>query len=1263
MEDRPVNVHIQSSSLGGIREGVSPPPTIAQRGSSSSDGHVHPLHASDAYNAKSSADEEKGMVRDGLAAFFARYEVPQPIFASHLPRGAADEELEVPSVAASPSRGFPVNPPIKAQRGFSSASDGGSFFVSTVHAREAYNAKPVDVENGVPGMLTHGLSAFFTSYSHLKRSVNLKLATPTIRFQDLELKSKPRSRPWNKDRRTRVILHKMSGTIRPGTMTLVLGEPQSGKTSFLKALAGRLPLDDQLSVNGVVTYSNLTPQEVQVSKLVSFVPQTDRHLAMYTVRETLTFADRSLNGLPETQPLELQRIAKLRTELVLHLLGLTGCADTVVGDALLRGVSGGERRRVTFGELLVGGQSVFCCDEISNGLDSAATLDVITALSSWTKTFGGTAVVALNQPSPDVVEKFDDILLMNQGHLIYHGPRRAALPFFESLGFHCPEDLDPAEFFTAVSSGHGRQFFVPVRGSTSGELSNQFSPRTPADFAECHKANVEARALKRRGEKEKTGQQLKTTADLIKTKEEPFALGPLDSLRLLIDRQARLLLRDKEVLYGKLMEALFVGLLLGAVFYNAPPLVYMRMLFFSLAIFQRQAWQQIAIFIAARPVFRKQEGARFFRTIYYGLTVALASLPINFVVSFILGVCFYFLARLTLTAASFFTYFFIIFSFQNAIGAYFTFLASISANATIAQARAGVSVCFFLLFSGNIIAADLIPVYWKWLYWMNPLAWALRSVLLNEFLGPKDDAVSHSRLTEAQREAYLARFQISQGREFIWVGIAVLCFYYVLFYSLTTAALHYLRFDGSRWNHIPEPKSRKEQTEEEKGEKSSSPGVEMQQTRQDEYDRTMPQQSQEMLIGVPEPASPSRAPLTLSVLDLGYAVPMPDRSQKPLLKDVTAHFVPGTLTALMGSSGAGKTTLLDVMAGRKTVGTKTGKILVNGEEITKEAFSLIAAYCEQMDLHSAQQTVREAVEFSAYLRFRLDDNSDQASFIAQRQQLVEDTLRDLGLLPIQHNIVGYLLTSCTSESGLTLDQRKCLTIAVELVSNPSILFLDEPPTGLDARVARNIISLLRVVAQQRQITVVCTIHQPSAALFNLFDCMCLLKRGGRVTYCGPIGPDSVTLLDYFKDASGGQAPPPKYNAAAYVLTLIGAGISGGASQAALAASPKTEAQAEEKRDFADIWAAGAPCKAVREKVEAAISANQNGGSRAAAGSNAPPTDMPFHIQLYHCTWKMTMIYWRTSSYTKMRLGMFLFFALAFGSAFYKLPFNTPAQVD
>eukprot|EP00808_Paulinella_micropora_P003046 g39744.t1 len=1235
MEDRPVNIHIQSSGSpvgpDEIREEVSPPPTTfhpppptVRRVYSSSDGHVHPLRPSDAYKS--------------------------PV-----------------STPTSPVDLFPL--PIEAHRGFSTLNIER---VSTLYAREAYHAKPINLEHGVQGMLTHGLSAFFTGHANLMRSENLELATPTIRFQNLEVQSTAPRYPCNRNNPdTRIILHKMSGTIRPGTMTLVLGEPQSGKTSFLKALAGRLPIDDNLSMNGVVTYSNLTPQEVQVSKLVSLVPQTDRHLAMYTVRETLTFADRFLNGEPQNQPLDLQRIAKLRTELVLHLLGLTGCADTVVGDALLRGVSGGERRRVTLGELLVGGQSVFCCDEISSGLDSAATLDVITVLASWTKKFGGSTVAALTQPAPDVVEKFDDLLLLNQGHLIYHGPRRAALSYFQSLGFFCPEDLDPAEFFTAVSSGHGRQFYVSENGLPGRMIST--TPRTPADFARCHEAKVEAatQAAEQPTKKDPTGQQLKKTAKLFKTKEAPFALGAKASLRFLLDRQFRLLLRDKEVLYGKLLEASIVGLLLGAVFYNASPTVYKSMLFFSLAIFQRQAWQQISLFIASRPVFRKQEQARFFRTWQYGLTVALASLPVNLTVSLILGVCFYFLSYLTRTAASFFTYYFIIFSFQNAIGGYFTFLASISANATLAQARAGVSVCFFLLFSGNIIAPDLIPVYWTWFFWLNPLAWALRSVLLNEFVGPSDAAVSHSRLTPAERQAYLVKFQIHQGREFIWIGIAVLCFYYVLFYALTTAALFYLRFDGSRWKHIPEPASRREQTQEEKGEIVSTRAVGQLDVQQNPQIETTGQ-SQETQIHVPEPALASRSPLTLSVLDLGYAVPMPDGSTKHLLKDVTAHFAPGLLTALMGSSGAGKTTLLDVMAGRKTVGTTTGKILVNGAEISKEAFSRCAAYCEQMDLHSAQQTVREAVEFSANLRFRLENNDDQATLVAQRQQLVEDTLRDLGLLPIQHNIVGVL-----GESGLSSDQRKCLTIAVELVSNPSILFLDEPTTGLDARVARSIVSRLRIVAQQRQITVLCTIHQPSAALFNLFDNMCLLQRPGRVAYCGPIGPDSVTMLDYFAEASGGKAPPPKYNASAYVLTLIGAGISGGASQQAIGgtsggASPETQsvatspAVAAEEPDFANIWATSAPYKVIRDKVEVEIHANQNTESKAAEGSKlktAAAQDMPFLTQLYHCMWKMTLIYWRTTSYTKMRLSLFPVFAVVFGSTFYQLPFNTVAEVD
>ncbi|KAH7488924.1 ABC transporter G family member 37 [Phytophthora ramorum] len=152
-----------------------------------------------------------------------------------------------------------------------------------------------------------------------------------------------------------------------------------------------------------VRFENLS-FSVQVPAEVGSHGTTDNHIPTLTVRETFKFADMCVNGRPEDQPEEMREIAALRTELMLQILGLENCADTVVGDALLRGVSGGERKRVTVGEVLVGGQSLFLCDEISTGLDSAATFDIIKALRTWCKTLGGSVMVALLQPTPEVVE-------------------------------------------------------------------------------------------------------------------------------------------------------------------------------------------------------------------------------------------------------------------------------------------------------------------------------------------------------------------------------------------------------------------------------------------------------------------------------------------------------------------------------------------------------------------------------------------------------------------------------------------------------------------------------------------------------------------------------------------------------------------------------------------------------------------------------------------------------------------------------------------
>lgn len=177
-------------------------------------------------------------------------------------------------------------------------------------------------------------------------------------------------------------------------------------------------------------------------------------------------------------------------------------------------------------------------------------------------------------------------------------------------------------------------------------------------------------------------------------------------------------------------------------------------------------------------------------------------------------------------------------------------------------------------------------------------------------------------------------------------------------------------------------------------------------------------------------------PVNLVFRNIGYSVHTPEKQTLDLLNDVSGYAKSGTMTALMGSSGAGKTTLMDVIAGRKTGGTITGDIFVNGRPKESVSFARIIGYVEQMDIHSPHSTVYEAVSFSAYLR--------QSSHVtkAEKQKFVERVIEMLELGDLRDREIG-----TKASGGLTTQQAKRLTIGVELAANPSILFLDEPTSG------------------------------------------------------------------------------------------------------------------------------------------------------------------------------------------------------------------------
>jgi ABC-type multidrug transport system ATPase subunit len=231
-------------------------------------------------------------------------------------------------------------------------------------------------------------------------------------------------------------------------------------------------------VKGKITYNGHVHDEFVPEKTAAYISQNDLHVGEMTVRETLDFSaqcqgigtryelmeevsrrEKQAGIQPEADVDAFMKATSLggvsssiATDYILRVLGLDVCADTMVGDDLHRGISGGQRKRVTTGEMIVGPTRALFMDEISTGLDSSTTFSIINSLRQAAKILDFTILVSLLQPAPETFNLFDDIILLSEGQVVYHGPRDCVLEFFQSCGFKCPDRKGIADFLQEVSS-------------------------------------------------------------------------------------------------------------------------------------------------------------------------------------------------------------------------------------------------------------------------------------------------------------------------------------------------------------------------------------------------------------------------------------------------------------------------------------------------------------------------------------------------------------------------------------------------------------------------------------------------------------------------------------------------------------------------------------------------------------------------------------------------------------------------------------------
>ncbi|XP_059642806.1 ABC transporter G family member 14 [Cornus florida] len=242
----------------------------------------------------------------------------------------------------------------------------------------------------------------------------------------------------------KMILNGVTGTVCPGEILAMLGPSGSGKTTLLTALGGRL----SGKLSGKITYNGL-PFSGSIKRRTGFVAQYDVLYPHLTVTETLLFT--ALLRLPNslTRDEKVEHVERVITE-----LGLSRCRNSMIGGPLFRGISGGEKKRVSIGQEMLINPSLLLLDEPTSGLDSTTAQRIISTVKRLASG-GKTVITTIHQPSSRLYHMFDKIVLLSEGCPIYYGPASTALEYFSSIGFSTSITVNPADLLLDLANGIG----------------------------------------------------------------------------------------------------------------------------------------------------------------------------------------------------------------------------------------------------------------------------------------------------------------------------------------------------------------------------------------------------------------------------------------------------------------------------------------------------------------------------------------------------------------------------------------------------------------------------------------------------------------------------------------------------------------------------------------------------------------------------------------------------------------------------------------
>uniref|UniRef100_K3X5A5 ABC transporter domain-containing protein n=1 Tax=Globisporangium ultimum (strain ATCC 200006 / CBS 805.95 / DAOM BR144) TaxID=431595 RepID=K3X5A5_GLOUD len=526
----------------------------------------------------------------------------------------------------------------------------------------------------------------------------------TLEWKNLSLKVNVKNEK-TKDMQEKVILNDVNGYAKPGELLVIMGPSGAGKSSLLDCISGRnKDIEGSITVNG-------QPWSKSMKRLTSYVMQDDLFYQTITVREHLVFQARLRMGATFTEEQYLNRV-----DTVMEELGLMKCRDTLIGGPTLRGISGGERKRLSFAAEILTNPSILFVDEPTSGLDSFMAETVVSQLQQIARD-GRTVIATIHQPSSELFALFDQLYLLSDGATVYHGKGSESVQYFASLGYQCPPYLNPTDYFM-------RQLVVMDKATDEAGVS-RVEGLKEAWRAQHHDAPAS---------KDDSVSHEVVLSDSDDMYEDP-RLHSFGQIGVLATRNTIRIVRDKIGFRAAIFQTIFIAVIVG--------LIYLQLdldqtgiqnfvgAFFFIIVNQTFS-SASPTFVAVPmelPIVMREYRAGLYHLFSWYISKNLSELPMQILLPIVFFVPAYFLIGI---GQGFDAYFYmqlmIILVNSTAIGLGYM-VSCLCRRVDIAPIVGVVIILPFLLFGGLFLNSADAPDYFVWIQYISPIKYGFEGLM------------------------------------------------------------------------------------------------------------------------------------------------------------------------------------------------------------------------------------------------------------------------------------------------------------------------------------------------------------------------------------------------------------------------------------------------------------------------------------------------------------------------------------------------------